>query len=66
MKQTINGQIKRILIFDFLFFFQGRAWYYLQCTQAGLFTMTDSFTWLPNRIPIEAHINTCQDVLGSK
>lgn len=44
----------------------GRQWYYLQCTQMGLFQITDSVTWLPNRIEMEYHIQECQDVLGEE
>lgn len=42
----------------------GRQWAYLQCTQAGLFQITDSGTWLPNRIEFVFHVQECQDILG--
>lgn len=44
----------------------GRQMYYLQCTQTGLFQITDSVSWLPNRIPLSFHQQECQDVLGEK
>lgn len=39
---------------------------YLQCTQTGLFQITDDVTWLPNRIPLEYHQKRCRDILGEQ
>jgi len=41
-----------------------RQWAYIQCTQSGLFQVTDNFTWLPNYVEILHHIQICMDVLG--
>ncbi|XP_037038170.1 putative serine protease F56F10.1 [Bradysia coprophila] len=41
-----------------------RQWNYIQCTQAGLFQITDDWTWLPNHVELLYQIAVCQDVLG--
>lgn len=44
----------------------GRAWFYLQCTQAGMFRVTDQYNWLTNRLHIGYHLALCRDVLGDQ
>lgn len=41
-----------------------RQAYYLQCTQLGLFSIMDDFTWLPNRLDINYHLQKCNDIFG--
>lgn len=38
---------------------------YTQCTQTGLFQITDSVTWLPNRVPLSYYQRRCEDALGA-
>lgn len=47
-----------------IFSFSGRQWSYIQCTQAGLFQITDDWTWLPNHVELPFLVGTCQDILG--
>ncbi|XP_037038173.1 putative serine protease K12H4.7 isoform X2 [Bradysia coprophila] len=42
------------------------SWFYLQCTQAGIFRVTDQFNWLSTRIDFGYHLNLCRDVLGDQ
>lgn len=39
---------------------------YMQCSQTGLFQITDNFTWLPNRIQQSFHNATCAAVFGEQ
>lgn len=39
---------------------------YLQCTQTGLFQITDEVTWLPHRIPFGYHEQKCNDIFGEQ
>lgn len=56
-----------ITIIIFVYFLcTGRQWTYLQCTQSGLFEITDQYSWIPNRIPMSYRIKQCQDVLGNE
>lgn len=32
----------------------------------SLFQITDSITWLPNRIELVYHVQECQDILGEQ
>lgn len=41
-----------------------RQFYYLQCTQLGMFSVTDETTWLPNVLSAEFHLNRCQQLFG--
>lgn len=41
-----------------------RQWYWLQCTQLGLFSVTDNTTWLPNGLEPEYHLQKCADIFG--
>lgn len=41
-----------------------RQWYYLQCTQLGLFSITDELSWIPNNLGIEYHLQKCSDIFG--
>lgn len=43
-----------------------RQWYYLRCTQLGLFSITDSSSWLPHRLSVEFHQRKCEDILGEQ
>lgn len=43
-----------------------RQLYYLQCTQLGLFSITDDLTWLPNNLGIEYHLEKCNDIFGEE
>lgn len=38
----------------------------MQCSQSGLFQITDSATWLPNRIEYEFYNTLCQDIFGEE
>ncbi|KAJ6632715.1 Thymus-specific serine protease [Pseudolycoriella hygida] len=42
----------------------GRQWHYIQCTQAGLFQVTDQWTWLPNHAELGYQAQVCINVLG--
>lgn len=41
-----------------------RQFYHLQCTQLGLFSIMDDFTWLPARLDIQYHLQKCSDIFG--
>jgi len=41
-----------------------RQWAYIQCTQTGLFQVTDNWTWLPNYVELTFLATTCIDILG--
>lgn len=41
-----------------------RQWYYLLCTQLGMFPITDDAGWLPDRLEPAFHIQKCQDLFG--
>lgn len=41
-----------------------RQFYYLQCTQLGLFSIMDDLTWLPARLDIAYHLQKCNDIFG--
>lgn len=43
-----------------------RQWYWLQCTQLGLFSVTDNDTWLPNGLEPEYHLQKCADIFGPR
>lgn len=43
-----------------------RQGFYMQCSQTGLFQITDSFTWLPNRIEQGFHNASCEAVFGEQ
>lgn len=43
-----------------------RQWYYLTCTQLGLFPISDDTTWLPNRLFPEYHQQKCEHILGEE
>lgn len=38
---------------------------YSQCTQTGLFQITDNVTWLPNRVSLAYWQRRCEDILGT-
>lgn len=38
----------------------------MQCAQTALFQITDSVTWLPNRIEYEYYNTLCQDIFGEE
>lgn len=44
----------------------GLSWHYLQCTQTGMFKVTDQFNWFTKRIDIGYHLALCRDVLGDQ
>lgn len=43
-----------------------RQWYYLTCTQLGLFPISDDTTWLPNRLFPQYYESKCEDILGEQ
>lgn len=43
-----------------------RQRFYMQCSQTGLFQITDDHTWLPNRIQQDFHNASCQAVFGDQ
>lgn len=43
-----------------------RQFYYLQCTQLGLFSITDELSWLPNKVGYFYHFQKCTDIFGEE
>jgi len=41
-----------------------RQKYYLQCTQLGGFSVADEYTWIPQDVSLDYHINKCSEVFG--
>lgn len=37
----------------------------MQCTQTGLFHITDNVTWLPDRLSLAYNRRKCEDILGA-
>lgn len=44
--------------------FGARQWYYLTCTEIGMFPITDDTTWLPNLVDAEYRQKKCEDLFG--